>query len=90
MSISSTVTITPELETELRALADIIYIDSEDMLVDVRIVSDVAAMQTQNWDLYKYASIGDYAFQFKNRSILYRPSELKIINVIAGAIATQQ
>ncbi len=73
MDISSTVNVTPELETELRALADIIYIESDDMLVNVSIVSDVVSVQAQNWDLYKNAAVGDYVFQFKNRSILYRP-----------------
>ena len=90
VSIASTVMITPELETELQTLSDVIYIDADDMLVDFSIISDVVAAQAQNSDFYKHANVGDYAFQFKNRSILYRPSELKIINVVAGVTSLQR
>lgn len=90
VSISSTVMTTPQLEAELQMLSEIIHIETDDMLVDFSVVSDVAVVQTQNWDFYKYANVGDYAFQFKNRSILYRPSELKIINIVPGAIVIQR
>mgnify|MGYP000290544547 FL=1 len=67
-----------------------LYIESDDILQSANVVNDVVSMQAANWDLYKHANVGDYALQFKNRSILFRPSEQKIINVVPGSIAPQK
>lgn len=90
VSTSSAVTITPELQAVLSNIAEMLYIESDDILQSANVVNDVVSMQAANWDLYKHANVGDYALQFKNRSILFRPSEQKIINVVPGSIAPQK
>lgn len=90
IATSSSVTVTPELQSVLSAVADMLYIESDDVLESANIVSDVVSMQAANWDLYKYARVGDYALQFKNRSILFRPSEQQIINVVSGVTSVQK
>lgn len=72
---------TPELRSILGVLPMVVFIEPDDVLENVVIVSDVVASQTQNWDFFKNTQTGDYVLQFKNRAILYRPTEQKIINM---------
>ena len=81
---------TPELQTVLNTVSQILYIESDDSLQNATVVNDVVSLQAANWDLYKHASVGDYALQFNTRSILFRPSEQKIINITSGAISPQK
>lgn len=90
ISTSSSVSSTPELQMVLSNISDMLYVESDDILQSFNIVSDVVSAQAGNWDLYKHANAGDYALEFKNRSILFRPSEQKIINVTTGPITAQK
>ena len=81
LNVGSSVIVTPELQTVLNTLPNMLFVESDDTLNTVRVVSDVATVQSENWDLFKHAEMGDYVLQFNTRAVLYRPSIQQIINV---------
>jgi len=88
IDVATTVVSTPELKEVLDVLPNILFIESGDTLQDVRIVTDVATSQAENWDFFKNVLVGDYILQFRDRSVLYRPSQEQIINM--GVLSVHQ
>lgn len=81
IDIATTVIDTPELRDILRVLPTMLVIEPDDIVESVRIVSDIALLQSQNADFFKNAQEGDYVLQLKNRTVLFRPAEKKIVTI---------
>jgi len=75
ISVSSSVTLTPEVVSALEHLVTQIAIGPDEVLQNVRSITDAQADTMFSSD----AQAGDFVFEFKSASILYRPSTKQII-----------
>lgn len=80
ISISSSVTLTPEVMSALEDLVTQIAIAPEEVLLDVRKIEDVAVAQSESPDFFRDVQSWDFVFEFKSTSVLFRPSTKQIIN----------
>ncbi len=80
ISISSSVTLTPEVMSVLESLVTQIAIAPEEVLLDVRKIEDVALAQSESPDFFRDVQPWDFVFEFKSTSVLFRPSTKQIIN----------
>lgn len=78
ISISSSVTLTPEVIAALEYIVTQITIGPDEVLQNVRIISDVTDAKSES-DFFADVQSGDMVFQFKSASLLYRPSVKQII-----------
>lgn len=80
ISISSSVTLTPEVMSALEDLVTQIAIAPEEVLLDVRKIEDVAVAQSESPDFFRDVQSWDFVFEFKSTSVLFRPYTKQIIN----------
>lgn len=80
ISISSSVTLTPEVMSVLESLVTQIAIAPEEVLLDVRKIEDVAVAQSESADFFRDVQSWDFVFEFKSTSVLFRPATKQIIN----------
>lgn len=83
ISVSSAVTLTPDIVAALEYLVTQIAIGPDEVLQNVRSVSDALSETVFASD----AQSGDMVFEFKSASILYRPSSKQIIKTAPSAPA---
>jgi len=77
--ISSAVSLTPDVVSALENIVTQIAIGPEEVLENVRVIDDVVSAKSESPDFFANAQMGDYVFQFKSASLLYRPSTTEII-----------
>lgn len=81
ISIASSVVLTPEIIAALETLVTQIAIGPDEVLQNVRSISDAQTETVFSPD----AQAGDFVFEFKSASILYRPSTKQVIKTAAPA-----
>lgn len=81
ISISSSVTLTPDIIAALETLVTQIAIGPDEVLQNVRSISDAQTETVFSPD----AQTGDFVFEFKSASILYRPSTKQVIKTAPSA-----
>jgi preprotein translocase subunit SecE len=81
ISISSSVTLTPDIIAALETLVTQIAIGPDEVLQNVRSIADTQAETVFASDVQS----GDFVFEFKSASILYRPSTKQVIKTAPPA-----
>lgn len=81
ISISSSVTLTPDIIAALETLVTQIAIGPDEVLQNVRSITDTQTETVFASD----AQSGDFVFEFKSASILYRPSTKQVIKTAPPA-----
>lgn len=81
ISIASSVVLTPEIIAALETLVTQIAIGPDEVLQNVRSIGDAQAETVFASD----AQSGDFVFEFKSASILYRPSTKQVIKTAPPA-----
>lgn len=80
-AVSPNIPPTSEIQAIIRLVSAQIILQPGDTLQDIRIVKDVATLQSQNPTFFQDVAVDDYIFMFQKQIVLFRPSTQKVIKM---------